>query len=436
MASIISRADGKKYIQILIDKRRSSVWLGDTTQRNAERFRDKIEELVKSRSLGLSIPQDVAAWIAKLPDKMASRLVELKLIDPPQKIVIPTLVEFVDQYIAKRTDTKPGTLKVYGRCRNLLASFFKAIRLDELTIASAKDFARWMRTKKKPLSENTARRMIGFARQFVTDAVESEILVKNPFKVKELKVTVRGDAQVCHSVSIEETAKIIDSCPNAEWRLIVALSRFGGLRTPSETLALRWSDVDWEAKTIRVTSVKTAHHTGHEERIIPLFGELRPFLEDAFNPENEFAITQFRDATQNMRTQFGRIIAKAGLKPWAQPFHAMRKTRQTELNDDFAEHSVCRWLGNSQTTAREFYLKTTEEHHERAVNRDCMQPSMQYGHKSARNDLNPENAENEKAPALQGLTTNADAVPNAVLDDTRLELVTSTMSTWRSNQLS
>lgn len=70
---------------------------------------------------------------------------------------MPTLVEFVDQYIAKRTDTKPATLIVYKRCRTLLSAYFKTMRLDKVTVADAKDFARWMKTKKKPLAENTAR---------------------------------------------------------------------------------------------------------------------------------------------------------------------------------------------------------------------------------------------------------------------------------------
>ena len=39
-----------------------------------------------------------------------------------------------------------------------------------------------------------------------------------------------------------------------------ALSRYGGLRCPSEHLALKWSDVDWDKSRIRVPSPKTEHH--------------------------------------------------------------------------------------------------------------------------------------------------------------------------------
>jgi integrase len=33
---------------------------------------------------------------------------------------------------------------------------------------------------------------------------------------------------------------------NPVWQVILGLSRYGGLRTPSETLSLRWDDIDWE----------------------------------------------------------------------------------------------------------------------------------------------------------------------------------------------
>jgi hypothetical protein len=35
------------------------------------------------------------------------------------------------------------------------------------------------------------------------------------------------------------------ACPDAQWRLLVALARYGGVRTPSESLAIEWSHVDW-----------------------------------------------------------------------------------------------------------------------------------------------------------------------------------------------
>ena len=67
------------------------------------------------------------------------------------------------------------------------------------------------------------------------------------------------------------------ACPNTDWRTIVALCRYGGLRCPSEVLTLKWADVDWEHGRFRVHSPKTEHHPGKEVREVPLFPELREF---------------------------------------------------------------------------------------------------------------------------------------------------------------
>jgi integrase len=55
-----------------------------------------------------------------------------------------------------------------------------------------------------------------------------------------------GNESRQYFVSRDETEKVIDAAPDAEWRLIIALSRYGGLRCPSEHLGLTLDDVDWE----------------------------------------------------------------------------------------------------------------------------------------------------------------------------------------------
>ncbi len=102
-------------------------------------------------------------------------------------------------------------------------------------------------------------------------------------------------------VTREATEKIIAACPDAEWRLIVALARYGGLRTPSETFALTWADVDWEHNRIRVPSPKTACHAGRESRMLPLFPELRPHLEAVFDEAEPGTIHVIDQASNRQR---------------------------------------------------------------------------------------------------------------------------------------
>jgi hypothetical protein len=82
--------------------------------------------------------------------------------------------------------------------------------------------------------------------------------------------------------------------------LLVALSRYGGLRCPSEHLALTWADVDWERQRFLVRSSKTG------ERWVPLFPELLPHLEAAFDraePGAVYVIAQHRNTNMNLRTR-------------------------------------------------------------------------------------------------------------------------------------
>ena len=57
--------------------------------------------------------------------------------------------------------------------------------------------------------------------------------------------------------------------------MIFALSRFGGLRCPSETLEPRVRDIDWAGNKIVIRESKT------KTRTIPLFPEIRGLLERA-----------------------------------------------------------------------------------------------------------------------------------------------------------
>lgn len=166
-----------------------------------------------------------------------------------------------------------------------------------------------------------------------------------------------------------EAHAIIDACPDAEWRLLFALSRFGGLRCPSEHLLLIWPDIDWDRERIHVTSPKTAHH-GKGSRMIPLFPELRPFLNECFElaePGAQYVITRYRRANSNLRTQLLRIIKRAGLEAWPKLFQNLRATRETELEETFPSHVVCAWIGNTEKVAAAHYLQVTEDHFEKAI---------------------------------------------------------------------
>ncbi len=77
----------------------------------------------------------------------------------------------------------------------------------------------------------------------------------------------------------------------------------GGRRCPSEHLALAWEDVDWEHDRMTIHSPKTKRYEGKESRGIPIFPELRTFLEAVFN-EREAALGRPPSATDRVITGY------------------------------------------------------------------------------------------------------------------------------------
>ena len=238
--------------------------------------------------------------------------------------------------------------------------------LENITPGDADDFRRHLLAD---LGDNTVRRMCGRAKQLFRAARRKKLIAENPFEDMR-NCTVTANRSRDYFLTRDDAERILEQCPNAEWRLIFALSRFGGLRCPSEHLALTWKDVDWERSRIRIPSPKTEHHEGKESRIIPIFPELRPHLEavwEAAEPGTVHVINRFRDARQNLRTQLTRIIKRAGLEPWPKLFHNLRATRETELAQEYPIHVVCEWIGNTAAIAQKHYLRATDADFNRAT---------------------------------------------------------------------
>ena len=338
----------------------------------------KVQAIVSAQFARQPLDAEVAAWVGSISDKLHRKLVAIGVVPPRVKSDRATLAGFVDGFISDRSDVKAATATVYTHTRRCLVAFFGADRLlDTITPGDADT---WRRNLGRPkptsvgdargegLSENTVKRRCGIAKQFFRAAVRHRLIEANPFA--DMKgTTVRGNRARDFFVSREDAQRVLDACPDAEWRLLFALSRFGGLRCPSEHLALRRGDVDWARGRLTVHSPKTPHHDGRDQRVIPLFPELRSQLDAVYHqapPGTEFVIMRYRDAGQNLRTQLERIIRRAGLKPWPKLFQNLRSTRQTELAEHFPAHAVCQWIGNSQAVAREHYLQVTDEHFEKA----------------------------------------------------------------------
>ena len=447
MASVCTDSKGFRRVVFKgLNGKRRPIHLGQCSMKYAVGVAGHVEEIVKAAIRGQAEPRATSEWLADLSPIMEAKLVAVGLIHPRDAAKELTLGEFLDAYLARRSDVKAGTAVFYGHTKRNLLDVFGADRpLSSITPADADDFRRHLQTtvaesspakndekpkKKKALAAATVARRCSLARTFFKDAVRRKLIAENPFD--DVVGGPSHNSARQRIIDQATIAKAIDACPNAEWRLLVALSRFGGLRVPSEPCSMRWRDIDWSGNRMTVHSPKTEHHTDKAERVVPIFTELRPYLDEVFAAASkgfeqtvnadEWILPRFRSEAANagdwrgvnLRTQFLKIIKRAGLTPWPRLWHNLRASRQTELEEQFPSHVVCAWLGNSEAIARKHYLQVREVDFQKAARIPARGAPASGDFETHRVTTNEETPRFRRVPSVQ-------------LGDTGFEPVTSTV---------
>jgi len=356
------------------DRRRELYLPGDgkRAQRRAELVATHCDELIKANSNNVTPAAEAVAWANGTEGRLRQSLVTWGLADPVStKLKTESgslLGPYLTAYIDGRTDVKPVTRTNYRQTRRLLVEHFgERMPLKAITAGDAK---RWQRSLQvrivKQATETTPAETMAVAstskhtkraKTMFSEAVADRLITESPFA--SLKGGDESNALRQRFIDLNITAKVLAACPDSDWRLIFSLARFTGMRCPSEVLNLKWTDVLWDAGRLRIDSGKTGL------RHCPIFPEVQEALGESFDlaPDGAiYCVGRYRDAEANLRTQFGRILEVAGVKPWPKPFINLRSTRRTELQEVFPDHVVNAWLGHSGAVAAKHYLQVTDEH--------------------------------------------------------------------------
>ncbi len=326
-----------------------------------------------------AVPHSYAArWLTGVDDVVYARVVAHGLCQPRAGAVSVTLVTLLDRFDAAGA-VKAGTRYKYRQVADGLRAFLGAATpLASITPAHADNWRKSIAEPKanpddktapaKTLARATVAKRVVIAKGVFRKAVRWGLIASNPFA--DLRAGSQSNPDRAFYITVETIRAILAACPDDQWRAIVALSRFAGLRCPSEIVALRWGDVNWERGRLMVRSPKTAGHEGHAVRVVPIAPELRPILQDLFDRAEvgvEAVVPRLRDPAMNLRTQFERIIAKASVKPWPRLFHNMRASCATDWVERFPAHVVAGWLGHSPMIAAQHYLQTRDAHFDLAA---------------------------------------------------------------------
>tara|TARA_R110002124_G_scaffold67306_2_gene182858 strand:+ start:17109 stop:18257 length:1149 start_codon:yes stop_codon:yes gene_type:complete len=376
MASVCKQSNGRKSIQFVgHDEKRKTLRLGKVPMKTAEGVKMRVEHLLSHRITKHALDRSTAQWLSEVEPALLKRLVNVGLIDQRESTRLEDYCEAY--YTMRESDTKPNTQKKYRNALNYLYDFFtRDILLKDITPGDCDEWRFWL--TKKGLAENTVRKHCAVAKVFFYNAVRKKLIEENPFQ--DLKATSIPNKSREYFITTEETEKLLLACPDAEWRLIVALARYGGLRIPSEPYALRWDDINWVDERFYVSSPKTERYEGKEGRMVPLFPQLRPYLEDCrelAEDDAELVIVKHRRGSCNLRTCMQKIVKRAGLNQWPRLFQNMRSSRETELlSEGFQLQTVVAWLGNSPTVALKSYLQVREDDYKKATQKATQYPAV------------------------------------------------------------
>ncbi|MFL5329873.1 MAG: tyrosine-type recombinase/integrase [Gemmataceae bacterium] len=381
MASLIKRKNGTREIQFKnpITSKPSAVRLGHGTLSHARTVKSHVEELISAKIKGARVADETCRWLRdKAHDDLHRKLEQVGLVEPRAVDTTPTIGEYAKLFLDSKPHIKASTRRTFKVALDrMTAAIGPELRLSAVTEEMVLSAIHRLKTtnystkpdKEKKYSAAFIAKLITIAKAMFRMAVRRGVVAKSP-----LEYVVSG-SQVNKArnqfIPAETVRKLIESLTDVEWKLAVALARWGGLRIPSELFALKWDHILWDQDRIILPTPKLEHLPGRESRLVPIFPEIKPFLDaawDALGDKGAVYLTpRLRTMSGNLGTMLDKFIRRAGLETWPRTFQNLRASRATELADLFPSHVAAAWLGHTSEIADKHYRSVTEEHFAKAV---------------------------------------------------------------------
>jgi len=364
----VDRRSGKiagYNVQWYEGKRRFTIHLGGKTysKKTAERFKEIVEALLYYRRNGMTTPEkSVENWLQHAPVELKAKLAKASLVVVDK---VRTCKMLWDAFLKfKETEVKPATIKAYHACQ---AYFFEMFSPTEsIEQVTSERLLEWKTSMLDELAEATVTGHVKNIKAVLNWAVSQDWLMKSP--AAEIPKGSFRNREKDRFITMAEYGKLLEACPNQEWRVIIALARIGGLRCPSELKRLRWKDIVQDRFTVH--SPKTEHHDGRDKRVVPLFDELRAELEK-HEKTTEYVVHGFQGRSWNLNVPFQEIAERAGLGKIVCPFVNMRRSRANEVVRRHGEAMERQWIGHSWDVMEKHYLQQLDEDFTKAIEGTC-----------------------------------------------------------------
>ncbi|MGL4943759.1 MAG: tyrosine-type recombinase/integrase [Thermoguttaceae bacterium] len=368
MAQFVNRKD--RYLVVLDSGKSVSLAKNRYKADTAQTVYKTCKHIEASQRNADPLPESVNAWIENAPDRLRQKLQKAGLIAIPEVV---TCEELWTKFLEEDRGVVESTVRIYKEAQTRFFRFFDS-KTDIATIDRSHIEGFRDALKEWNYAAATVHITLKKCATVFNYAVSRAWIDKSPTH------GVRKDSPRNTSkdriVTLEETSRILASCPSRTWRVIFVLARFCGMR-PSEIKKLRWCDVGDD--TLFVTSPKTACHAGKGSRQCALFNEVRVEL-DALQLESgrggeDLVIDPIKNRVTGAQKTISDIIKKAEVAPIPRPFDNFRFSRSIELRADvtIGRELSAAMLGHSVKVADTCYSAVRLEDLQRAAAKVTMQ---------------------------------------------------------------
>ena len=287
------------------------------------------------------------------------------------------LGQWLKERAAYRTDLADGTKDINRWCGRYLRRFFGSqALLRSITRGGARKWrtalsngklSRKNKRHKEPPGEQTLCKLSRAAKQIFDDAVTEKLIADNPFAhLPQRPAEVKSRWSYVDRATME---KILDACPDRQWRCFFSLLRFAGLRR-GEALGLMWQDVRFDAKVNKLLiNIAGRQDTKHQARAVPIELARSPtglieILQRAFTeaPAGELYVCRgLAGGPGNVNTRGAKIVSAAGVPTYRKIFQTLRRNCESDWALRYPQHAVSDWIGHSIEVSEEHYLQVEDD---------------------------------------------------------------------------
>jgi integrase len=272
---------------------------------------------------------------------------QLRNQDVSGKLTFPQAVEFcIDRLRA--TGRKPRSVQFYRERISALYSVWPELKTIQCSRITPKACMDWSIRYQQQVKRRTYNGTLLVLNQILGIAVENGILAVNPASQLERLKVVRDKAPLPNHQDFQRLLTYLDRNPypqiQAAARFIRLLASTGCRK--SEAAKIEWRHVDFEGGQLIVQGDAVYGPKNWKPRTIPLFPELKTFLQAEFSRQNPQSLEKPVAEVKEASGTLAKACKELGLK----------KLRHKDLRDLFATRcieqgvdipTIANWLGHS-----------------------------------------------------------------------------------------